>query len=101
MGDTIDIETGGILIGVVEEGELDGDAVGNAAGVRNWAGAKAETAAESTQRRRAIALNGKCLRDKSEEDHDLGYELLKRFARVIQERLQATRLQLTNLFAAG
>ena len=49
---------------------------------------------------RAIALDGKCLREKSEEDHDLGYELLKRFARVIQQRLQATRLQLINQFAA-
>ena len=48
---------------------------------------------------RAIALDGKCLREKSEEDHDLGYELLKRFARVIQERLQATRLQLINIYA--
>jgi len=50
---------------------------------------------------RAIALDGKCLREKSEEDHDLGYELLKRFARVIQERLQATRLQLINIYAVG
>lgn len=50
---------------------------------------------------RAIALNGQCLRDKSEEDHDLGYELLKRFARVIQVRLQATRLQLINLYVSG
>ena len=50
---------------------------------------------------RAIALDGKCLREKSEEDHDLGYELLKRFARVIQERLQATRLQLINVYEVG
>jgi CRP-like cAMP-binding protein len=50
---------------------------------------------------RAIALDGKCLREKSEKDHDLGYELLKRFARVLQERLQATRLQLINLYAGG
>ena len=50
---------------------------------------------------RAIALDGKCIREKSEEDHDLGYELLKRFSRVIQERLQATRLQLINLYAGG
>ena len=43
---------------------------------------------------RAIALDGKCLRMKSEEDHDLGYELLKRFAGIIVERLEAARLQL-------
>src|SRR5690348_279328 len=29
---------------------------------------------------RAIALDGKCLREKCETDHDLGYELLKRFS---------------------
>ena len=50
---------------------------------------------------RAIALDGKCLRGKSEEDHDLGYELLKRFARVVQERLDATRLQLINVYEVG
>jgi CRP-like cAMP-binding protein len=50
---------------------------------------------------RAIALDGKCLRDKSEVDHDFGYELLKRFSRVIQKRLQATRLQLVNTYKAA
>ena len=48
---------------------------------------------------RAIALDGKCLREKCERDHDLGYELLKRFADVIGERLDATRLQLLDLYA--
>jgi CRP-like cAMP-binding protein len=47
---------------------------------------------------RAIALDGKCLRTKSEEDHNLGYELLKRFSRVIVERLEATRLQLMDVY---
>ena len=47
---------------------------------------------------RAIAMDGRCLRGKAEEDHDLGYELLKRFARIIQDRLQATRLQLINVY---
>jgi CRP/FNR family cyclic AMP-dependent transcriptional regulator len=47
---------------------------------------------------RAIALDGKCLRTKCEEDHDLGYELLKRFAHVIEQRLQATRLQLLDIY---
>jgi CRP/FNR family cyclic AMP-dependent transcriptional regulator len=49
---------------------------------------------------RAIALDGKCLRMKSEEDHDLGYELLKRFAGIIVERLEATRLQLLDVYKA-
>jgi CRP/FNR family cyclic AMP-dependent transcriptional regulator len=47
---------------------------------------------------RALALDGKCLRDKSDRDHDLGYELLKRFVRVVEDRLQATRLQLLNVY---
>jgi len=49
---------------------------------------------------RAIALDGKCLRMKSEEDHDLGYELLKRFAGIIVDRLEATRLQLLDVYKA-
>ena len=55
--------------------------------------------AKANELTRAIALDGKCLRGKSEEDHDLGYELQKRFARVMQERLQATRLQLINIYS--
>lgn len=47
---------------------------------------------------RAIALDGKCLRAKCEQDHDLGYELLKRFAYIITQRLEATRLQLLDIY---
>ena len=47
---------------------------------------------------RAFAADGKCLREKAERDHDLGYELLKRFAHVVEERLEATRLQLLNVY---
>jgi len=49
---------------------------------------------------RAIALDGKCLRTKCEENHDLGYELLKRFAHIVTHRLEATRLQLLDVYAA-
>jgi CRP/FNR family transcriptional regulator, cyclic AMP receptor protein len=45
-----------------------------------------------------IALDGKCLRAKCDEDHSLGYEMVKRFARVIIERLQAARLQLLDVY---
>lgn len=47
---------------------------------------------------RAIALDGKCLRKKMEENHDLGYHLLKKFVPLIVERLQATRLQLLDFY---
>lgn len=49
---------------------------------------------------RAIALDGKCLRGKCEADPALGYELLKRFALVMEQRLQATRLQLLDVYGA-
>jgi len=47
---------------------------------------------------RAIALDGKCLRAKCESDHDLGYELLKRFAHIMEQGLQAARLQLLDVY---
>jgi CRP-like cAMP-binding protein len=50
---------------------------------------------------RALAFDGKCLRTKCEEDHDLGYELLKRFSRVVIDRLDATRVQLLDLYGAN
>ncbi|HWR52833.1 MAG TPA: cyclic nucleotide-binding domain-containing protein [Bryobacteraceae bacterium] len=49
---------------------------------------------------RAFALDGKCLRGKCEKDHDLGYELLKRFSHIVDERLQTTRLQLLDVYGA-
>ena len=48
---------------------------------------------------RAITLDGKCLRARCEENHDLGYELLKRFAQVMTQRLEATRFQLLDVYA--
>lgn len=54
--------------------------------------------AKAIELTRAIALDGKCLRTKCEQDHDLGYELLKRFAHVITQRLEATRLQLLDVY---
>jgi len=47
---------------------------------------------------RAIAFDGQCLRGRCEEDHDLGYALMQRFAQVMVQRLQATRLQLLDLY---
>jgi CRP/FNR family cyclic AMP-dependent transcriptional regulator len=47
---------------------------------------------------RAIALDGKCLRTKCENDHDLGYELLKRFSSIVDQRLESTRFRLLDLY---
>ena len=49
-------------------------------------------------RTRAVAMDGVCLRTKCDEDPRLGYELLGRFAGIIGERLQATRLQILDLY---
>jgi CRP-like cAMP-binding protein len=47
-----------------------------------------------------IELDALYLRELTEKDHQLGYEVLKRFLKVIAERLYAERLQLVNVFAA-
>ena len=49
---------------------------------------------------RAIALDGACLRQKCEADHHLGYELMKRFVPVLVQRLQASRLQMLDVYGA-
>ena len=49
---------------------------------------------------RAIMFDGTCLRTKGDADHDLGYELVKRVAHVVIERLQATRMQLLDVYGA-
>ncbi len=48
---------------------------------------------------RAITLDGRCMREKCEADHDLGYELLKRVSHILWERLHAVRLQLLDAYA--
>jgi len=47
---------------------------------------------------RVVTLDGKCLREKCEKDHDLGYELLKRFSEIIVDRLEMTRLQIIDCY---
>ncbi|HEY7150682.1 MAG TPA: cyclic nucleotide-binding domain-containing protein [Solirubrobacterales bacterium] len=46
----------------------------------------------------AIAFDGACLREKCDADHDLGYELMRRFAQIITARLQSTRLRLLDVY---
>ena len=55
--------------------------------------------ARAVEPTRAFALDGKCLRTKCEQNHDLGYEVLKRFAQIMEQRLEATRLQLLDVYA--
>ena len=50
---------------------------------------------------RAVALDGECLRNKCENDHDFGYEMLKRLSQIMERRLEATRLQLLDLYGTA
>jgi CRP-like cAMP-binding protein len=54
--------------------------------------------ARATTLVRALALDGACLRTKCEDDAALGYELMKRFAQLAVRRLEATQLQLLDLY---
>jgi len=54
--------------------------------------------ARAVELTRAIALDGECIRDKCEEDYHFGYELMKRVAQLMDQRLQATRLQLLDVY---
>ena len=47
---------------------------------------------------RAIAFNAACLRGKIGEDPRLGYELMRRFAHVVIDRLQQARLQILDVY---
>ena len=54
--------------------------------------------AKAVENSRAVALDGKCLREKCEKNSDMGYELLKRLMGVFTERLEAARLQLLDIY---
>ena len=84
---------GPLVIQTVEEGDILG---------WSWliAPYKWRFGARALDLTRAVALDGKCLREKCETDHDLGYELLKSFADIVGQRLDATRLQLLDVYAA-
>ena len=56
--------------------------------------------AQATDSVRATVFDGKCLREKCGENHDLGYELAMRSAQIMMQRLQATRLQLLDVYGA-
>ncbi len=45
-----------------------------------------------------VTFDGVCLRGKCDADHELGYELMGRFATLLVDRLQATRLQLLDVY---
>ena len=50
---------------------------------------------------RAVVFGAACLRDKCDTDRAFGYELLGRFSPLMLERLQATRLQLLDVYGSA
>ncbi len=59
---------------------------------------KAHFDARAITQVRALSLDGTCLRAKCEKDPSLGYELMRRFAPLLVQRLDSTRTQLLDLY---
>ncbi len=57
--------------------------------------------ARALERIRAIALDAECLRGKCDRDREFGYEMMMRFVPMLVQRLQATRLQLLDVYGQG
>jgi CRP-like cAMP-binding protein len=54
--------------------------------------------ARAVELTRAIGVDATCLRGKCEADPRLGYEMMKRLVPVLLQRLQATRLQILDVY---
>ena len=57
-----------------------------------------EADARAMELTRAAAFDARCLRDKLDQDPQLGFELMKRFAAVMLDRLNISRLQLLDMY---
>ena len=56
---------------------------------------------EALERARLVVIDAACLRDKCNADPAFGYRVMRTFAQVVAERLQATRLRLLDLYGTG
>lgn len=59
---------------------------------------KKTAGAQTVASTRAIAINAQHLQELCKADHDIGYEILRRVAQVVSERLSAARVQLLDMF---
>jgi CRP-like cAMP-binding protein len=57
--------------------------------------------ARTTEPCNLVAIEGAHLRDRCEDDHEFGYQLMRRFASVVQQRLQHTRTQLLDVYGSA
>ncbi len=46
----------------------------------------------------AVSFDGACLRKKCDADPAMGYEMMKRLARLVSQRLETTRVQILDLY---
>lgn len=54
--------------------------------------------ARAVEEVRAVRLDATCLRAKCEEDHTLGFELMKRVAEIMRQRMHSARMRLVDLY---
>lgn len=47
---------------------------------------------------RALQMNARCIREKCDRDRELGNDLMSRFSQLIVQRLEATQLQLLDVY---
>ena len=80
------IREGSVALEVEAPGPRHGSSSRRSSRARSWAGrgCSSPTAGSSTRRAReptrVVAFDGACLRGKCEADHELGYQLMRRFA---------------------
>jgi len=54
--------------------------------------------AKAKELTRVISLDVGCLRDKCEQDHDFGYELMRRYAHHLAVQFRVSKLQLADMY---
>lgn len=55
---------------------------------------------EAIEATRTVTIEARCLLEKCDADPAFGYRIMQRFAQVVIDRLQATRLRLLDLYGA-
>jgi len=56
--------------------------------------------AQALELTRVLSIDARCLRDKAEDNHDFGYELMKRFMTMLVQRLHAAQLQMLDVYGS-
>ena len=89
----LEISAPGCVITIQTLGEGDVAGFSWLLGPHRW-----EFDGRAVGRVRAIEMDGGCLRARCESDPRLGFDHMRRFARLATRRLQATRLQLLDVY---